>query len=184
MHTLNNCKAMLNDGRYTWRHNSVLDCLASRLKSVLPKTVKLFCDLPGHLVGISTIPTDILITNLKPDIVLVNYESKSVTLIELTIPYDDNILAANERKKKRYDQLINDIEEKGFSTNFYAIEISSRGYISSENQQRLKKIINFPNASQFRKFRLSLQKISIVCSYCIFYSKFEKEWIDPPLVSF
>ena len=128
-------------------------------------------------------PTDILITNLKPDIVISNYETKSVTLVELTVPFDENILAANTRKKKRYETLINDIQEKGFTVKLYAIEISSRGYISPDNLKRLKSLMNSISAKQFREFRLSLQKIAIICSYCIFYSKFERGWIDPPLVS-
>ena len=187
LHTLNNCTSMLNDGRYTWRHNSILDTLATNLKAVLPETEKLFCDLPGKLIGISTIPTDICITNLKPDLVIVNYEKKLVTLIELTVPFDSNILAANKRKTKRYEQLISDIENNDFEVNFYALEISSRGYVSPDNSQRLKSIMTLADDSyskkQLRALRQSLQKISIICSYCIFYSKFEKNWINPPFVS-
>ena len=111
-------------------------------KIVLPELEKVFCDLHGFLIGILTIPTDVFITNFKLDLVLVNYEKKSMTLIELTIPFDSNILAANNRKTKRYEQLIRDIEEKEFSMNFYALEISSRGYISPDNSNRLKNIMS------------------------------------------
>ena len=81
----------------------------------------------------------------------------------------------------------NDIEDAGYDVNFYTIEVSSRGFITKENAQRLKNILKFTensSAKQCRDLMQSLQKIVLVCSYCTFYSKYDNEWNDPPLVNF
>ena len=186
LHTLNNCATMLIQNRYTWRHNSVLNKIFQTLKSHLPDSDNIFCDLPGYKQGISTIPADIFVTTLKPDIVIVNNIQKTVTIIELTIPFDTNIESANKRKRDKYEQLISDIEDEGHSVRFFALEVSSRGYLSPDNMKRLKeimKLIDYSNKN-LNSLKLSLQKIVLVCSYCIFNSKYDPEWIEPNLVFF
>ncbi len=178
---------MLNQGRYTWRHNSVLNKLFGTLKSLIPDSIKIYCDLPGYMQGISTVPTNIVITSLKPDLVLVDDESKSVVIFELTVPFDSNIDSANDRKQTKYQQLVNDIENEGFSVTFYAFEISSRGLITPENSKRLKNLMScytILNVKQCNSLKRSLQKIAIVCSYITFYSKYDNQWQEPNFVNF
>ena len=188
LHTFNNCKNMLTQGRYTWRHDSILSKIVSFIEPNLPDTLKLFCDLPGQFSGISTIPTDIVVTSLKPDISIVNYSDKSCTIIELTVPFDSNIVKANERKSKKSDNLVQDIEENNFTVDFYAIEISSRGLITKDNKLRFNKIIkdlklNTGKKQENELFK-TMQKIAIVASYIIFHSKYDNEWYDPKLIQF
>ena len=187
LHSLNNCPIMLNQGRYTWRHNSVLNKLFGTLKSITPDSTKIYCDLPGHMQGISTVPTNVTITSLKPDLVLVDEERKSIAIIELTVPFDSNIDSASDRKQTKYQQLVNDIRNEGFSVNFYAFEISSRGLITPENSKRLKNFMSFDNlfnAKQCNSLKQTLQRIVIVCSYIIFYSKYDSNWQEPNFVIF
>ena len=187
LHTFNNCQTMLNQGRYTWRHNSILNIIVNFLKSSLSDSLKLHSDLPGLMSGISTIPCDILATALKPDITLVNRTEKTLTLIELTVPFDNNINSANKMKTDKYENLVNDLESEGFTTRLYPIEISSRGLITKENSLRLKEIMKSSmsrdvSAKELRTFFQRLQKSVIVCSYIIFHSKYESVWTDPPFV--
>ena len=76
LHVLNNCSKMLD--RYSWRHNSVLNVLINLIKPILPPTYKLSADIPGQMQGNSTIPHEVLITKLKPDIVVIDH---TITLI-------------------------------------------------------------------------------------------------------
>ena len=114
LHTLNNCKTMLDQGRYSWRHDSILKVIFEKWNSVINENDELFCDLPNKYTGISTVPTDLVITSLKPDIVRVNKIEKSVTLLELTVPFDSNIDNAKNRKSQKYENLINDLCENGY----------------------------------------------------------------------
>ena len=62
LHTLNNCPTMLKQGRYTWRHNSVLKLIASMLVTHINQTNwKVFANLPKMTCSANgTIPQDII----------------------------------------------------------------------------------------------------------------------------
>ena len=56
------------------------------VNSVDPK-YKVFSDLPAcEAAGGGTIPADLCVTNLKPDIVIIDNEKKILHIFELTIP--------------------------------------------------------------------------------------------------
>ena len=121
---------MLEQGRYTWRHDSVLNILFQSLKlKTSNKDIDVFCDLPEQYPGISTIPNDIIITNQKPDIVILDRKNRKVTLVELTIPFERNINKAQIRKEDRYKNLVSDISEKDYDTKLITFELSSRGVL-------------------------------------------------------
>ncbi len=137
---LNQCDAMLD--RYLWRHNSILSYLYSSALSGNIIDNIIYSDLSNaNMPGISTIPIDITITTQRPDIVIVNRINSTVTILELSVPFESNISDTHNRKLNRYANLIADIESKNFKVNYYALEIGSRGYISPENQNRLKHFI-------------------------------------------
>ena len=73
-HILNFCSVFLNQGRYTWRHNSVLNHLVLALGSAYSASdtpPQICADLPGRLsLSNSTIPSHVLPTSLRPDLVL------------------------------------------------------------------------------------------------------------------
>ena len=186
LHVLNFCKVMLDQGRYTWRHNSILNYIHSTIKNTNQDSLEIFCDLPGILVGISTIPTDIIITSQRPDLVIVNRILKKVTLVELTVPFDLNVTRAHERKLDRYENLINDINDTDYTAAYLAIEVGSRGFISNDNNLRLKELFNMFGICSKKELNMlisNLKKAVIIASYCVFYSKYEKSWIDPKLIS-
>ena len=123
--------------KYLWRHNSILVYLYNILKET-NSTSEVYIDLPQKHLGITTIPTDIVITNQKPDLVIVNRESKEIVLFELSVPFEINISNTHQRKIDRYKNLISDIEESGYNVHYFAIEIGSRAYIDNDNISRLK----------------------------------------------
>ena len=49
LHILNGCPVALNQGRYTWRHDSVLAYIVSFLSPLLDDDQTLYADLPGHI---------------------------------------------------------------------------------------------------------------------------------------
>ena len=49
LHVLSNCQVALNQGRYTWRHNSVLSNIIAMICPKLSPGAQLFSDLPGFL---------------------------------------------------------------------------------------------------------------------------------------
>ena len=79
-HILSNCKVALDTNRYTWRHNCVINYIVT---NVDPK-FRVFSDLPGHTAsGGGSIPPELGVITLKPDIVILNDQEKTIHLFEL-----------------------------------------------------------------------------------------------------
>ncbi|KAI8502589.1 hypothetical protein Bbelb_192910 [Branchiostoma belcheri] len=53
-------------------------------------------------------------TTLRPDLVLWTVESRTVIIVELTVPWELNIQAAYERKKGKYQDLVMDCVSRGW----------------------------------------------------------------------
>ena len=94
-------RSALNFVRYTWRHDTILSYIISCIDT---SKVTIHSDLLGHqAAGGSTIPPNITITNLRPDIVLVDREAKHLELFELTMPGKGWI---DEHHKQKSDNIL------------------------------------------------------------------------------
>ena len=183
MHVLNNCQECLD--RYTWRHNSILLHIKKFLAKDMPENTKIYLDIPGQYNGISTVPVDITVTNQKPDMVIID-NSGNITIMELTVPFETNIIQAEERKKQRYQGLLDEITNKGHSAELITIEIGSRGLICRANSEKLFKLtkkVKKVSHKEFRTFKNDITKVSVIASYIIFYAKFENQWVSPPFIN-
>lgn len=90
---LNDCPVALTQQHYTYRHNQVLSVLATMLTKVFTNCpfVHMFTDLHNHQAcegPQTTIPTSILITPYRPDIVVYNSQVHCVAMLELICPLD------------------------------------------------------------------------------------------------
>ena len=74
-------------------------------------------------------PVHIIQTEKRPDIVVWSDSKKSVPLIELTVPWEENREVALERKKNRYETLRADCVEKGWICHVISIEVGCRGFL-------------------------------------------------------
>ena len=89
-HVVSSCNSYLQEGRYTWRHNSVLLHIARTLSSAADSS--LFADSP-NFPSPSLIPVD----SLCPDLVLV-LNNASVYVLELTVGFESNIKINSDRQ--------------------------------------------------------------------------------------
>jgi hypothetical protein len=91
-HVLGHCKHTLDQGRLTWRHDSVLNHIVGCLKSALvgKSMVKLYCDLDGlQAPGGGSISTDVMVQVQKPNLVIVDWSvhgRHKIALVEMTCP--------------------------------------------------------------------------------------------------
>ena len=74
-------------------------------------------------------PVHIIQTEKRPDIVVWSDSKKSVLLIELTVPWEENREEAHERNKNHYETLRADCVEKGWICHVIPIEVGCRGFI-------------------------------------------------------
>ncbi len=126
---LNNCPTMLKDGRYTWRHKSVLSHMFTLAQNLSKETdCIIHSDMPGHnnKCGISTVPTDICVTTQILNIVMINHPHKIAILIARTVCFETNFEKSDQRKENRYGSILNDIQSTGFTCELITIEVGSR----------------------------------------------------------
>ena len=77
LHVLSNCNVSLDQGRYTWRHDSVLRTIINLISPRLKTGFTLYSDMPGlQAPHGGTIPPHVLTTSLRPDIFLFNDSSR------------------------------------------------------------------------------------------------------------
>jgi hypothetical protein len=84
------CKHTLDQGRLTWRHDSVLNHIAGCLKSALvgKSAVELYSDLDGlQALDGGLIPADVMVQAQRPDLDIFDrsvYGRFRIALVELT----------------------------------------------------------------------------------------------------
>ncbi|TWW57325.1 hypothetical protein D4764_07G0000440 [Takifugu flavidus] len=176
-HILVGCKISLTQGRYTWRHNQVLKCLAAELEkrrvkinSMPPNSQpvapwKMSFVRGGEKQGSKPAPpeagaltvardwemrvdlsqrlifsSEVAVPNLRPDLVLWSKFCWRVFIVELTVPWEEAISEAYERKRLRYANLAAEAEERGWSVKVWPVEVGCRGFVSRTTTKLLKEM--------------------------------------------
>ena len=177
-HILNNCPKMLD--RYEWRHNGVVAYLYKTLMDHKQAGVTVYADVEGAKVNGGTIPPNVLVTIQRPDIVIINTNTSptSVLLVELTCPFTRNIVAADTRKRARYEFLTSDIEAAGYQCSNLPLEIGSRGHITPKNRELLVYLCHTFKVKKFQQVLRNCSKLSLLGSYTIFNARSSPEWAN------
>ena len=74
-------------------------------------------------------PSEIAVTNKRPDIVIWSAKTKQAVLLELTVPWEERIEEAYERKNLKYQELVKNCQENGWKIWFFAVEVGCRGFV-------------------------------------------------------
>ena len=173
-HVVAACKSALREGRYTWRHNSILLNISLIIKS---KVKHLYVDLPDYLS-----PTMITGEDLRPDMVNCDNSGKWYVL-ELTCCYETNISKNISRKEQKYDQLIKDLSTTRDIV-FINLVISSIGTIAKESKLLIDMLEKIGlNDNEISATIRKLINITIRSTYFIFCKR-DSEWPNPELLTF
>ena len=140
----------------------------------------------GHGCRISggIIPPDILVTQSRPDLVLLNRADKTICLLELTCSFERNAEAAYLRKSIRYTSLKNDLEDIGYKCFLVPFEVGSRGHIKKSTKSNIFSIFTTMKISaNINKCLKNMSKISLLASFTIFHAYTQPTWRDPPFLT-
>ncbi|XP_049897834.1 uncharacterized protein LOC126388657 [Epinephelus moara] len=74
-------------------------------------------------------PENIAVTTLRPDMVLVSETTKQVVLLELTVPWEDRMEEAFERKRAKFEELAGECRSRGWRARCNPIEVGCRGFV-------------------------------------------------------
>jgi hypothetical protein len=177
-HIMNCCKVMLDTDRYTWRHNNIVNFVVSNVD----RRFKVYSDLPGwEAPGGGTIPPALCVTNLKPDIVIVDEHTKTLHIYELTVPLSSNIDARHHEKTLKYTPFITDIT--GYKCTLNCFEISSTGFINTRNKSTLHGLHKFMKKSLKRStFMENMNALAWYGSYKLWLTREDPEFAIPPFL--
>lgn len=128
--------------------------------------------------GSLTFPPHIATTTQRPDLVLYSDSTKTVVMVELTVPIEDNIAGAYASSKRpRYTQLVQDCIAANWHTHLFTVEIGSRGYCADTLKACLSAL-GFDRARTTQVVRDTSTTASR-CSYLIYCRRNTGDWITP-----
>ena len=175
-HVVSSCTVYLEEGRYTWRHNSVLLFLAKTLSSL--SNCSIYADLPSFLS-----PSFITGDSLRPDLALL-IDNSSLYIIELTVGFESNVQINSDRKKTKYASLISDLTPAYSNVIFVNLSMSALGLMGKSSDS----LITMLDDLKFDKTTANiiikkLMNIAIRCTYYVFCCR-NKSWTNPELLDF
>ena len=175
------CPVSLKQGRYSWRHNSVLQPITTVVKNLATPSTEVFSDIEGHQINRGTIPADVLVTGgqgSKPDLVIVNRPEKKIALLELTCSHFSSADKAHRKKLGDYTQLSLDLSAKGFAVALMPFEVLSSGHITNRTRTNIKNTLRLFNDPKKTLFEI-MAKISLLYTMSIFL-RIPSERMDRP----
>ena len=179
-HILNGCKVGLESGKYLWRHNNVVNYIATNINT---EKYTVYSDIPGmEAPGGGILPPNICITNLKPDIVIVDEEAKEVHIYELTCPSGPaNIEKRHLENTQKYSTFLT--ECTGYNSFVVCFEVSSKGFLTTRNHSHLNSLHRFLKPSLKRStFKENVSALTVYGSYQIWLSRAEAVFVVPPFL--
>ena len=171
-HILSGCRKSLEQGRYTLRHNMVLQALANSVQR-FSSTSQCHFDLP-HFRSTPAWLTN-LDTELRPDgwVKLSNGEEY---IIELTCPWEENFEFAHERKIEKYTSLYHSRKLDHPNTFLLVFEAGARGKLHMS--ARTLNSLFMGNEEPVAVCRRNMTTSALRGSFIIFQHRENKQWME------
>ena len=171
LHVVAGCQSYLE--RFTWRHDSILNFLATTLQAVSDSS--LYVDLPGYKS-----PSIITGDSYRPDLLL-STSSDCLYIVELTVGFESNLSKNVERKKIKYLELIREQRKHYNSVKFVNLSISSLGVFAKECTNFIAMLNDLGFEKNHQNYCVKrMTTIAIRSTYYIFCCR-NKEWTNPEL---
>lgn len=162
--------------RIKWRHDNVLRKLYGSVTPVLHSQghVEHHVDLSGHDDEYKDFPSDLLITEQRPDMIYISRANRKVIIAELTVPMESRLEASTQLKKDKYSRLVQKLRSFGWDAQLFAVEVSTRGFVASTLSEFLQLINIGKGAARSLKHEVSVEALE--SSRRIFNNRKRKFW--------
>lgn len=84
-------------------------------------------------------PSHIVVTTLRPNIIRVSESTKQVVPLELTVPWEDCLEEAFERKLSKYKGFASDCKQAGWRARCIPVEVGCRGFAAHTESWALRE---------------------------------------------
>ena len=176
LHVVAGCKTYLDQGRFTWRHDSVLQIIANSLLGA--RGTNLYADIPGF-----TSPSLITGNELRPDLLL-SIPQKCLYILELTVGFESNLLNNVTRKNFKYKELVRQQRKQYKDVKFINLSISTLGVFSSQSTDFLEMLKDVGFEIQHQNFLIRRMINAAIRSTYFIFCRRNKDWDSPELLKF
>ncbi|KAL7634727.1 UNVERIFIED_CONTAM: hypothetical protein RMT77_015104 [Armadillidium vulgare] len=152
-HILSACEILLNRGTYTDRHDTICKTIHFKLckkYNITTEAQNYWKHNPPEIVENNQalilydcpIPTDIRVTHNRPDIVIKDKTERKCYIIEVGVPFDNNLAAYEREKEIKYIRLKQEIRRMWDIDNISIIPIvvGAMGVIKKSLIEHLKRL--------------------------------------------
>ena len=188
LHVFNHFLQAFN--RYTWRHNSIIQTFCNHLLKKASYDFRLYADIEGFEKPATLFKSrqqsftttgpqqNGLLHRARPDIAIETRDT--LTVIELTCPYETNTTKSREYKETRYKEIKSELLAPS-NFQFIFLEVTSLGFVT----KYIKTFRNFLKSVNINERYLieKIQEVAIRCSYLI-YCRSNRNWNEPNLLSY
>ena len=119
-------------------------------------------------------PPTIVATSQRPDVVLWSARTKTVIMIELTCPAEENFIKAHTRKMARYAILAEQIQNAGWTPVLRTVEAGARGFVSHRFNKIFREL-GFSNKEATGACK-EISSVTARCSYGIWLMRKTATW--------
>ena len=174
LHVVAGCQSYLQ--RFTWRHDSILNFIAETLQTTC--AAQIYADLPGFRT-----PSIISGDTYRPDLLLLTPDD-TLYIVELTVGFETNLHNNVERKKAKYEDLIEEMKDNFVSVKFVNLSISCLGVFDKECRTFLEMLDTLGLDKNYQRYCIKkIMSYAIRGTYYIFCCR-NKEWAEPKLLKY
>ena len=140
-------------------------------------------DLEGKFTKSKPFPPEIAIVSgvgSRPDGVVWSMETKTVIIIELTSPWEENFEKNHKLKLEKYNQLVVDLRDGNhfgvkWKALFFCVEIGARGALHESAWGRMCGQLRITGSAR-KRLTAAVQDTAIHCSHLVYLCRFHKKW--------
>ena len=131
------------------------------ISAYLPPSASISSDLGSY-----SFPQHIVSTDLRPDNVWWDDETRKLCLLELTVCFETSFDEAAQQKKIRYADIVDQARLSHYTSKLITVEVGARGIINMEGLKQLQDELNVTK-SDMSELLITLVKTVIVESHKI-----------------
>ena len=176
LHVFSYCEVSLQQKRYTWRHDLIMNTLLHHLRRAATEDIEIFADC----VDCGLKCTSNLFETLKPDIVI--RCKREFYVIELTVPCETNSKIARKRKQYKYRDLRSQLLVPCEKFKVLTLEITTLGFVTKNIRQfrRLCRSLNL----QENRIITKCMEVALRATFYIFCKRNSINWTRPEQLKF
>ena len=113
----------------------------------------------------------------RPDFIVWSEEQRHIIILELTVPWQEDIKHAELRKEQRYEELIDACVDKDWATEYYHLAVGCRGFVDKGVVRLLRERFRM-TSNKLKLIVKDLQQAAEKSSLFIWLKRDDDHWLE------